>query len=174
MIWITKLPRKSRKRKDFRFSSELLKIKSKSCDIEPSLFRVHLLPSDKFCEVIYDREPKDSDLIRLERRFDPIYQYLADQKTRRFIKTHLPVEMMPRNIKEVGAKVVYVARNPKDVAVSFYHFQCDDFWSFQGDFEAYVPYFMNNLSEFDEREWFQINFLSLISQPFTRPIGGTS
>ena len=38
------------------------------------------------------------------------------------IKTHLPGDLLPPQIFEKKPKVVYVGRNPKDCAVSFYHF----------------------------------------------------
>ena len=41
----------------------------------------------------------------------------------RILKTHLDPRLLPEGLKEdPKAKVVYVARNPKDTAVSFYHF----------------------------------------------------
>ena len=39
---------------------------------------------------------------------------------RRFIKSHLPMSLLPHNLVST-AKVIYVARNPKDVMVSYYH-----------------------------------------------------
>lgn len=43
-------------------------------------------------------------------------------KTRRRVCfTHLPLELLPKSILQGPCKLIYVARNPKDNAVSFYH-----------------------------------------------------
>ena len=39
----------------------------------------------------------------------------------RIIKTHLEYTMLPRQVTEKGAKVIYVTRNPRDAVVSFYN-----------------------------------------------------
>lgn len=84
----------------------------------------------------------------MKKKLSPKYDELAAQTTRRFIKTHLPMPLMPRNIKEVGAKVVYVARNPKDVAASYYHFHRENpVFEYSGDFETFLKYFMDDLGK---------------------------
>ncbi|XP_072033690.1 sulfotransferase 1C4-like [Amphiura filiformis] len=40
----------------------------------------------------------------------------------RLLKSHLPAHLLPPDIYAKKSKIVYVTRNPKDVAVSFYHF----------------------------------------------------
>lgn len=44
-------------------------------------------------------------------------------KSPRTIQSHLPFSLLPREIREglKKPKIIYVARNPKDVCVSFYH-----------------------------------------------------
>ena len=44
----------------------------------------------------------------------------VDQLQPRFIKSHLPLSLLPPRLLDT-AKVVYVARNPRDAMVSFYH-----------------------------------------------------
>lgn len=90
-----------------------------------------------------------SDEVRLGRRGkrDPTYMELAKVERKRFIKTHLPLELMPHGaLKSNGPKIIYVARNPKDVAVSNYHLHRLDLKSgYKNDFNTFAEYFMNDL-----------------------------
>ena len=50
----------------------------------------------------------------------PASALLAGAPSPRFVKTHLPMSLMPPKILET-AKVIYLARDPRDVIVSCYH-----------------------------------------------------
>lgn len=59
----------------------------------------------------------------------------------RFIKTHLPLEFLPPKLLET-AKMVYIARDPRDVIVSYYRY-CKGFkpTSFKGDLKTFYTMF---------------------------------
>lgn len=68
--------------------------------------------------------------------------YVQDQPSPRFIKSHLPLELLPTVVNS-DCKVIYVARNSKDVAVSWYHFQKHQkHLQYEGTFEHFCDMFI--------------------------------
>lgn len=62
----------------------------------------------------------------------------------RVIRPHLPFYLLHPDLLDT-CKVVYVARNPKDVIVSYYyHHKLLKMHGFQGDLEEFAEYFMND------------------------------
>ncbi|XP_037293865.1 sulfotransferase 1E1 isoform X2 [Manduca sexta] len=51
---------------------------------------------------------------------NPSWEIIAEMPSPRFIKTHLPLSMLPPKLLST-ARVVYVARDPRDVMVSYYY-----------------------------------------------------
>ncbi|MCI4381093.1 hypothetical protein PGIGA_G00247700 [Pangasianodon gigas] len=69
--------------------------------------------------------------------------------TPRLIKTHLPVQLVPKSFWEQNCKVVYVARNAKDNAVSYFHFErMNLIQPDPGDWNNYLQQFMDGKKVF--------------------------
>ncbi|XP_022917515.2 luciferin sulfotransferase-like [Onthophagus taurus] len=83
---------------------------------------------------------------------------LANMEERRFIKTHLPWELLPLQIQNgsVKPKIIHIIRNPKDVCVSYHHHGKlfpgyrntleQDVNAFLSDTMPYTPFWSNILS----------------------------
>jgi hypothetical protein len=62
----------------------------------------------------------------------------------RFIKSHLPLSLLPPSLIDT-CKVLHVARDPRDVAVSYYyHNKMFNVVNYSGDFKQYWNDFINN------------------------------
>ncbi|XP_053686575.1 luciferin sulfotransferase-like [Sabethes cyaneus] len=71
------------------------------------------------------------------------FSYTSETPSPRFIKTHLPVSLLPPKIWTVKPKIVYIRRNPKSVAVSYYHHSKTN--DFKGTLESFIQLFMKDL-----------------------------
>ncbi|XP_056626809.1 sulfotransferase 1C2 [Triplophysa dalaica] len=68
---------------------------------------------------------------------------LKQMKPPRVIKTHLPFQLVPKGFWENKCKVIYVARNAKDNAVSYFHFDRMNLTQPEpGPWDGYVDKFM--------------------------------
>ncbi|KAM7021580.1 sulfotransferase 1B1-like isoform 1-T2 [Passerculus sandwichensis] len=68
---------------------------------------------------------------------------LATMPSPRVVKTHLPTHILPKSFWENRCKMVYVGRNAKDVAVSYYHFDLmNKFLPDPGTWAEYLEKFM--------------------------------
>ncbi|XP_056389271.1 sulfotransferase 1C1-like isoform X2 [Hyla sarda] len=63
----------------------------------------------------------------------------------RLVKTHLPYELVPQSFWQQKCKVIYVARNAKDNAVSYYHFdRMNKMQPDPGTWDEYVVKFLKS------------------------------
>ncbi|KFR10456.1 Sulfotransferase family cytosolic 1B member 1 [Opisthocomus hoazin] len=68
---------------------------------------------------------------------------LATMPSPRVVKTHLPAHILPKSFWENRCKMIYMGRNAKDVAVSFYHFDLmNKFQQHPGTWAQYLEEFM--------------------------------
>ncbi|XP_048452733.1 amine sulfotransferase-like [Rhincodon typus] len=76
-----------------------------------------------------------------------------DRPSPRLFVTHLPYQLIPKALKNKTTKVIYVYRNPKDVAVSYYHFhKFANYLETPKNFGAFLQTFLNGQVDYDS--WF--------------------
>ena len=79
---------------------------------------------------------------------DPVSYCAGVKGRRRMIKSHLPLRFLPPAVLE-KCKVIYVGRNPKDTAISFYHMALDSpILGYKGTVQQYLDLFMDGLNLF--------------------------
>lgn len=76
------------------------------------------------------------------------------------IKNHLPASFLPDKIWTVKPKIVYVARNPKDEAISLYHFYKLEH-RYSGTQEEFFNLFLEGLTEFGPQTRHILDFWNL-------------
>lgn len=114
---------------------------------------VHPIMKERFREENSDSEHK---LKLLEQVCQPGTEQLAAGPSPRFIKTHLPLSLLPPALLDIG-RMVYVARDPRDVAVSFFHLNRSiRTQGFTGDFKTYWGYFSGDLRKYFSIQWVDV------------------
>ncbi|PIK51189.1 putative sulfotransferase 4A1 [Apostichopus japonicus] len=75
----------------------------------------------------------------------PGLETLKNLPSPRCFKSHLPFRLLPRGVQDKQCKVIYVARNPKDVMCSFYDFhRTVQIIHYKGTFQQFYYRFMNS------------------------------
>ncbi|XP_049645983.1 sulfotransferase 1B1 [Suncus etruscus] len=70
-------------------------------------------------------------------------EQLEKNPSPRVVKTHLPIDLLPKSFWENNCKMIYLARNAKDVAVSYYHFDLmNNLEPFPGTWGEYLERFI--------------------------------
>lgn len=82
-----------------------------------------------------------NDTSKLKDQLGNSVEQVENMPSPRFIKTHLPVPLLPEQLKQVKPKIVYVTRNPKDMCVSYYHY-CKLVHGLHGSFDEFCDLFI--------------------------------
>ncbi|RUS72297.1 hypothetical protein EGW08_019943 [Elysia chlorotica] len=90
---------------------------------------------------IHKTADKESSMIELNTR-----EYIEALKSPRVLNNHAFFDEQPSDLKTKGVKVVFVYRNIKDVAVSYYyHHTRDKTYKYSGTFSQYLQRFESGL-----------------------------
>ncbi|XP_068615721.1 sulfotransferase 4A1 [Brachionichthys hirsutus] len=106
-------------------------------------------------EIVYlvsqGADPDEIGLMNIDEQL-PVLEYpqpgldiIQELTSPRLIKSHLPYRFLPAALHNGEAKVVYMARNPKDLVVSYYQFHRSlRTMSYRGTFQEFCRRFMND------------------------------
>uniref|UniRef100_A0A3Q2WLV9 Sulfotransferase n=1 Tax=Haplochromis burtoni TaxID=8153 RepID=A0A3Q2WLV9_HAPBU len=106
-------------------------------------------------EVVYlvsqGADPDEIGLMNIDEQL-PVLEYpqpgldiIQELSSPRLIKSHLPYRFLPTAMHNGEAKVIYMARNPKDLVVSYYQFHRSlRTMSYRGTFQEFCRRFMND------------------------------
>lgn len=83
----------------------------------------------------------------------------------RIMKSHLPVHLLPKGLWTVKPKVIFVARNPKDAIVSFFHHHTS-LGAFKGSKEEYVNGMLSNRIRYAPFAEIIFEFWQLRNEPY--------
>ncbi|XP_014481471.1 PREDICTED: sulfotransferase 1C4-like isoform X3 [Dinoponera quadriceps] len=111
--------------------------------------REHLYERFRFLEITTVLE--DEGLLKMSGSdmWQNSVKFADEQPSPRFIKSHMPFDLLP-NVVNSDCKIIYVARNPRDVVVSWYHFQKGNkAIKYNGNFEQFCDIFMNSRTIYD-------------------------
>ncbi|XP_062997303.1 sulfotransferase 2B1-like isoform X2 [Elgaria multicarinata webbii] len=79
---------------------------------------------------------------------------LQEREGPRLLTTHLPQQVMAAALRKAKPKVIYLARNPKDVLVSYYHFhRMANFLPDPGSFNEFLLSFLDGTVHYGS--WFE-------------------
>ncbi|XP_046390348.1 sulfotransferase 1C4-like [Ischnura elegans] len=112
-----------------------------------SIFFEHslLMPNGYIKDLLEKNRDDPAKLEFLKDKFTPSYERVAKMKSPRHVKTHFPFSLLPPKLLDT-CKVIYVARNPKDVAVSyFYLYQLKGALQKDAEFSQFWDLFQNDL-----------------------------
>lgn len=90
---------------------------------------------------VYLEESCWYDMKERQAIFDGTLERAESLPSPRYIKTHLPIQLLPHEIWKIRPKIVYVTRNPKDTAVSLFH-HVRNFNVYEGDMTSFCQSFL--------------------------------
>ncbi|XP_067009621.2 luciferin sulfotransferase [Anabrus simplex] len=82
----------------------------------------------------------------------------------RFLKSHLPVELLPDQLWTKKPKIIYVSREPKDAAVSYYHHH-RLLNNYKGTDELFYETFINDVASYTPFWDHVLSFWRMKDQP---------
>lgn len=94
--------------------------------------------------VLFDELCTSEKLIQFENEIIEKFNQFDRMPSPRIFKTHLPAFLLPKDTWTAKSKIIYIARNPKDVIVSFYYMVRNNAFQYKGTLEQLAQYYRKN------------------------------
>lgn len=145
-----------------------------------------LLANYMFLETTIFNEENDDN--RTDKEFSEYIKFtdgqldrLDEEASPRLMKSHLPAHLLPKQIWTIKPKLIYVHRNAKDAALSWFHmFRQLKYTKYAGTLDDYIDIFLNDHALYTPFDWhvkcfqslkhldhvFIVNYEEMIANPF--------
>lgn len=98
--------------------------------------------------IFFEMDENDEKVNEIVEKWDRVLDHLDEYPYRRIIKSHLPAFLLPKGIWTVKPKVIYISREAKDVAVSFYHMCRNELVPYERSAEQFFHSFRHGYAAF--------------------------
>ena len=94
--------------------------------------------------MMYHQKAELLDFTKESHMMECLSQEKYDSMTSpRILNSHIYFSMLPKEFRKRRCKIIYTVRNPKDVAVSFYHHHRNILtYEYEGTWDSYVDRFL--------------------------------
>lgn len=122
-------------------------------------------PLDMYMDIaiVYETTENDEHFQNVINDTDRQLDLIAAAPSPRIIKTHLPAYLLPWQLWTVKPKIIYMARNPKDVIVSSFHMFSSTSGAYSGSLSDICDIFINDLHMFSPFHEHVLSFWQLKS-----------
>lgn len=93
----------------------------------------------------FENDGENEEIASFVEKKDKMLDELDALPSPRMIKSHLPAYLLPKQIWTVRPKMIYISREAKDTAVSYYHMSLNNLIPNNGSMSEFLDAFRNDL-----------------------------
>lgn len=120
-------------------------------------------PSDNFFEfaTLFEEANGNVEFQKFIEKLDGLIDEYEKLPSPRIFKSHLHAYLLPKGLWEIKPKIIYVTRNPKDAAISYYHDVRNGIASYTPTIDEFFEVFLNGCTTFSSFHEHLLSFWQL-------------